>query len=103
MIEFVHLSRLRLQILLPPQHVPQFSTIALTFVQEALAAHGVLFQLRFALVYFPLRCHVPRFDGKVLPLLCLTCCFPLDDLDDQFVSALLVRLSLLFEAVILFL
>jgi hypothetical protein len=49
MIEFIHLPRLRLEILLPPEHVPQFPAVALTFVQDALATHGMLFQLGFAL------------------------------------------------------
>jgi hypothetical protein len=44
-IEFVHLSRLRLQILLSPEHLPQFLAIALTFGQDAKAPHHIPFQL----------------------------------------------------------
>ena len=60
-IEFVHLSRLRLQILLSPEYLPQFPTVALTFVQEAKALHRMLFQFDFALAHLPVCRELPCF------------------------------------------
>src|SRR5712692_7193289 len=39
----------------------------------------MLFQLGFALTYFPLPCHMPCFDRKVLPLLSSACFFKVRD------------------------
>ena len=62
----------------------------------------MLLQLGFALTYFPLRCHVPCFDGKVLPLLSSARFFKVRDLNRQLAPALLMRLDLFFELVIVF-
>ena len=63
----------------------------------------MLFQLGCVLAYFPLRCHVPCFDGKVLPLLCSACFLKVRDLHRQLTAALFICLDVFFELVILFL
>jgi len=63
----------------------------------------MLFQLGFVLAYFPLRCHVPCFDRKVLPLLSSARFFKVRDLHRQLTPALFICPDLFFELVILFL
>jgi hypothetical protein len=62
----------------------------------------MLFQLGFALTYFPVCCHVPCFDGKVLPFLSSARFFKVRDLNLQLAPALLMRLDVFFELVILY-
>jgi hypothetical protein len=96
-IEFVHVSPLGLEICLPPEHLPQFWTILLTFVHVALAMHGMLFQFRLASTHFLIRRHVSCFDRKVVSLLCSPRFLELADLDEQLSSTLLIRPRLLFK------
>lgn len=91
MIEFVHLSCLSLEIILLPEYVPKFLTIALTCVHLALVTQGMLFQLGLVSTYFPVRCQVSRFDGKVVSLLRSPCFLKWDDLDQQLIAALLIQ------------
>jgi hypothetical protein len=96
-IEFVHVSRLSLEVFLPPEHLPQFSTILLTFVHLALVTGGILFQFGLASTHFPIRRYVSRFDRKVVSLLRSPRFLEVGDLDEQLISTLLMRPRLLFK------
>jgi hypothetical protein len=100
-IEFVHLSRLRLQILLSPEHLPQFLAIALTCGQDAKAPHRMLFQLDFALAHLPVCRELPCFSRKVVPLLCLVRGFQWQDLQRELHPLVFIGLSLLLEVLVL--
>jgi hypothetical protein len=63
----------------------------------------MLFQPGFMLASFPLGCHVPCFDGKVLPLLSSARFFTVRDLHRQLTPALFICLDVYFELAILFL
>src|SRR5260370_29003025 len=63
----------------------------------------MLCQPGFVLAYFPLRCHVPCFDGKVLPLLSSARCFKVRDLHRQPTPALFKSPALFFDLAFFFL
>jgi hypothetical protein len=102
MIQLVHVPRLGLQIFLVPKHLSESPTVPLTFVHQPLSTQRVLFQLGPGLSYFPVGSYLPRFDGKVAPLLRLARFFELADLDQQVISVLLIRQDVRLQLLILF-
>src|SRR5258707_12351366 len=101
MIEFVHVPRLRFEIFLLPEYLPQFPTIPFTFVQDAKARRCIFFQPGFPLAYLPVCRQLPAFEGKVVPLVGLTCRFEGHEPSRKLRPLLIIGMSLRFELRIL--
>ena len=74
-----------------PPHLSEFPAVPFTFVPQVRPAPFVLFQLGSVLSCFPVDRYLPRFDGKILPLLRSTRLFEGGDLMIQAMFALLIR------------